>query len=345
MDALRVVAVLGVVAIHVYAAMVVDPGIQGTASWWVAVAVNAGSIWVVPVFVMVSGALLLAPGPHRDGPGAFYRKRLLRLGPAFVFWQLFYILVVRLVISRDDLAPGQILASIAAGTPYTHLYFLYLIVGLYAVAPVLEAFLRRGGQRRAVIFAACVLGGTVLTYTIASLLSAVGQEHSIVLSALTQWIPYVGYFLAGWALRDFAPRAIWLVGTIAVTAAVIAEIVWQSGTRADHPVLNTVMPLGYLGLAPALAALGVFATFHGLFARRVLRPRAQRVLAMLSDAAFGVFLVHFVIMLVVRAAFAQADAPVTGSLAVTTAIWVVVVVLSFAISLGARRVPYLRRLL
>lgn len=344
LDALRVAAVLGVVAIHVTGIMVSNPEIKGSVSWWIALAVNAGSIWVVPAFVMVSGALLLGPGPHRDGPAAFYRRRLLRLGPAFVFWPLFYIFVVRMLISGAVLTPFGVIGLLAAGTPYTHLYFLFLIVGLYAVAPVLAAFLRGGGERRARIFTGSTLAVTILTYTLAAALTTIGQPQSIVLNALTQWLPYVGYFLAGWALREFIPRGIQLAAVILLTVGLLAEIVWQSGTRTDHPTLNAVLPLSYLGLATVLASCGVFLSFQGTFAAFTLPPRARKVLVALSDAAFGVFLVHFVVLILVRMAVAELVGGVAGSLAVTAFVLVVVLVLSFAISLLARKVPYLRRL-
>ena len=76
--------------------------------------------------------------------------------------------------------------------------------GLYAVAPVLAAFLAGGGAGRAYIFAGTVLASTLLVYVIADLSSLNGAPRPIVLDALTQWVPYVGYFLAGWALRNIA---------------------------------------------------------------------------------------------------------------------------------------------
>src|SRR5690606_6813844 len=125
------VAVLGVVCIHVFGAIVTNPDRRGSAGWWVAVALDFGNVWVVPVFVMVSGALLLGGRAHANGVGAFYRTRLLRLGPAFVFWQLFYIFAIRWLVSGQEPTAGSVAALFLSGSTYTHLYFLWLIVGLY----------------------------------------------------------------------------------------------------------------------------------------------------------------------------------------------------------------------
>jgi surface polysaccharide O-acyltransferase-like enzyme len=54
LDALRITAILGVIAIQVFGGIVSNPAIRGSGTWWVATAIDVGSIWVVPVFVMAS---------------------------------------------------------------------------------------------------------------------------------------------------------------------------------------------------------------------------------------------------------------------------------------------------
>lgn len=192
LDATRILAVIGVVAIHIFGAMVTDPSIHGSPSWWTAVAIDIGFIWVVPVFVMISGALILDPRQFARGTTSFYRRRLLRLAPALVFWAIFYFVVVRTMMSGSPITTDAIASFLLDGRPYTHLYFLWLIVGLYAVAPVLYAFLRDGGQRRTVLFVGVVLAVTVITGSSSAVLAATGQPRPLTLLALTQWLPYVG---------------------------------------------------------------------------------------------------------------------------------------------------------
>src|SRR5690349_16550006 len=93
-DALRVAAIGGVVAIHVIGMFLGNRELAGTARWWLAAAVDKGAIWAVPVFVMLSGALVLAPAAHAAGPAAFYRKRFARIIPAMITWHLAYLLLV-----------------------------------------------------------------------------------------------------------------------------------------------------------------------------------------------------------------------------------------------------------
>lgn len=345
LDVLRIGAILGVIAIHVFAGIVSNPAIRGSGTWWVAAIIDIGSIWVVPVFVMVSGALLLSPRAHADGPAAFYVKRLLRLGPAFVVWQIFYIVVVRILISHEQLTVVQTIGLVVDGKAYTQLYFLWLIAGLYLIAPVLAAFLGGGGQRRALVFAGSVLLFSVAVVGLSGLSTLFGDPHPIVLNALTQWLPYVGFFLAGWALRTVVLSRGWTVAAALVTAALLAEAIWQYGTVSRPSWLQAVSPVGYYGAVVAAAALGVFVVVQSVFSRVVqLRERPARMLAELSDAAFGVFLVHFFFLTLAATLFPALEAARTDSLPVAIALWAGVAALSFAVSLAAHRVPALRRL-
>ncbi|WP_348788250.1 acyltransferase [Leifsonia sp. NPDC080035] len=345
LDVLRVTAILGVVAIHVFAAIVTNGAIRGSGTWWAATILDIGNVWVVPVFVMVSGALLLSPRQHAAGPAAFYRKRLLRLGPAFVFWQVFYLVVVRVLVQHQHLSITQTAGLVLDAKAYTHLYFLWLIVGLYVVAPVLAAFLNNGGDRRAYAFAGTVLVFTVVVVGLSGLATAYGDPHPIVLNALTQWIPYVGYFLAGWALRKLVLRPAWTVVVAVVTAGLLAELIWQFASTSAPAWLRAVSPGGYYGAAAAAASVGVFIVAQGVFARRgEPRMHASRFLTALSDAAFGVYLVHFFFLVLAVTVFPGLGVLRATSLPVAVAFWAGLVVLSFAVSLGARRIPYLRRL-
>jgi surface polysaccharide O-acyltransferase-like enzyme len=344
LDVLRIAAVAGVVAIHVFGGIVVNTGIHGTPTWWAAVIVDIGNVWVVPAFVMVSGALLLAPRSQGAGPASFYRRRLLRLGPAFVFWQLFYLVVARIWITGQHLSLREALALIADGNTYTHLYFLWLIIGLYAVAPVIYPFLAQGGRRRAMITAFVLLAVMVAAYTAAAVLTHLGIPRSIRLTAFTQWLPYVGFFVAGIALMGLkATRArILLVASVGVLALV--AIVLEFGMTAPDSIVRAVLPLGYPTLLTGVATLALFLTVQHLLGGWVPTGRRAALLRSLSDAAFGVFLIHFVIMLLIRLVFPAVIEPQRNSFWAALGIWVCVTVISFALTMGMRRLPYVRRL-
>ncbi|WP_412738075.1 acyltransferase [Krasilnikovia sp. MM14-A1259] len=339
LDALRVLAICGVVAIHVVSQYVDNPA-RGSRSWWIATAIDLGAIWTVPVFVMISGALVLAPAAHRAGPAAFYRKRFARIVPALIAWHVIYLVVVRMLLRGEHLTAKSVTKMLIDGKTYTALYFLWLIAGLYIVAPVLAAFLHAGIEKRAKIMAGVALGWTLVAFMIPELGRTIGLSRPLTLGAWTMWWPYVGYFLAGWALRRtrLGSRGI-VVASLLGLAVLIPTIRWY-GAGYPHPALRILFPVGYLGATAAVAAICLFIVALSIGARHEPGPRAATVLVRLSDASFGVFLVHLLILAVIRSA--APDLPIGTSLAAALATWAAVVVTSFAISIGAARVPYLR---
>ncbi|GAB4461904.1 MAG: hypothetical protein Kow0070_20170 [Anaerolineales bacterium] len=88
LDYLRVFAILAVITGHVIADFYGLFGKVGAAEWWLSNVLGILARSAVPVFVMVSGALLLGKS---YSIGAFYKKRALRLIPPIIFWNLVYL--------------------------------------------------------------------------------------------------------------------------------------------------------------------------------------------------------------------------------------------------------------
>ncbi|GAA2527802.1 acyltransferase [Pilimelia columellifera] len=340
LDLLRLLAICGVVAIHVIGMIVSNKDMRGTATWWAAAAIDLSFVWAVPVFVMISGALVLAPRAHASGPGAFYRKRFARILPALVAWHLIYLVGVRLMLRGENLSGETITRLFIDAKVFTALYFLWLIAGLYLIAPVLAAFLHAGGRRRAAAVAATALIWTLGASMVSGLAALIGIQRPLNLGALTISWMYVGYFVAGWALLEVTMRRRW-IGTLAAGGGLLlVGVIAQYGVRPDLRELQLLLPVSYLGLSVAVLAICVFLIGTNLGRRWSVPSRLSRALARLSDASFGVFLVHLLIYELIKKAL-----PVTAageSLPVMGTTYLVVLVLSFAVSLGAARTPYLR---
>jgi surface polysaccharide O-acyltransferase-like enzyme len=339
LDALRIAAIAGVLVIHVFGTLVSNPGWTGTRRWWIAQALDTGSIWVVPVFIMISGALVLAPRAHAAGPAAFYRKRFRRILPALIVWHLIYLLVVRIGLRGERPGAVGVTALAVDAKIWTALYFLWLIAGLYALAPVLAAFLRDGGPGRAMITAGVALSWTLLAFAISGTMALLGAPRPLFIGAWNQWWPYVGYFLAGWALHRVVLGRRGIVLAALVGAAALTEAVWQYG-HPDHDVLQALLPVTRWGGVPAVASICVLLVAVGLGPRITPSPRVARALRTLSDASFGVFLVHLLIFEAIRHWVPVVSR--ASSLPVLLAAYAVVLVSSFAVSIGASKVRYLR---
>ena len=132
LDLLRIAAA-AVVCLHVSAGVVLNP-LDTLPQWWAGNIGDAASRWSVPLFVMVSGALLLNDN-RSFTPMQFYTRRAARLLIPTIFWSALY-LAYRRFNSHTGLA--EFLEDTAKGDPYFHMWFLYMIAGLYAVTPLLR---------------------------------------------------------------------------------------------------------------------------------------------------------------------------------------------------------------
>lgn len=343
LDVLRILAILAVVSIHVNGLVLGREELRGTATWWFGLLSAKGVIWCVPVFVMISGALLLAPRAHARGAKEFYRRRLVRLLPALVFWHVFYVLVVRVWLLESPVEVDGLVVQLIDAKVYTALYFLWLILGLYAAAPVLAAFLAHGGPRRALWTAVALMGWTAAVVAAQPVASLLGSPRSASVSALDMWVSYLGLFVAGYAFRQ--PRSTglrWLwAGLVAVV--LMGVVVWQYDHAAELPWLMALLPVGYTTPLTGIASICLFVAVTDLCAR--LRPgqRVQAVLRELGQATFGVFLVHLALLAVARVTLPDLyndPAPAAKLL-----LYAAVVAGSFVVALAGRRIPVLRRVL
>ncbi|MFE4227731.1 acyltransferase [Arthrobacter sp. NPDC056886] len=341
LDILRILSICGVVAIHLFA-YVLGHSEPQSRNWWLAAGMDIPFVWVVPVFVMISGALLLAPQKQVQEPRSFYRKRAVRLLPALIVWHLVYLVGVRWLMRGEDLPPARVAQLLLDGSTFSQLYFLWLILGLYAVAPLIMSFLQGGGQRRARALAATLLAATALVYMVPGIAASLGFARPISLNIFTYWLPYVGYFVAGRALRDVKLNGRSLFAAVVVALGVAALCLWQYGHQAQAGLLNVVSPVSYLSLSVMMLAAVVFLSGKSIFSRLTPSPRTGRMLVTLSGASFGVFLVHLLVFEVIRL---NVPAVFDGrSILVAFASFAATLVISFAVSVLAARIPFLRNI-
>ena len=192
LDAARWLAAVAVVMLHGAATVVSDPAAYGSGAWLAANLYDSAARWCVPVFVMISGALLLDPERPQDAR-RFYSRRVARICAPLLFWTLFYLLWRTALDWIDD---GRLDLSfwprkLAHGEPYYHLWYLYMIVGLYLFAPLVRALAARSSRQARALWVVGILGLAILDALYRRALDAPPGFF------LTWFLPYLGYFVAG----------------------------------------------------------------------------------------------------------------------------------------------------
>jgi surface polysaccharide O-acyltransferase-like enzyme len=328
LDVARIAAIMAVIAIHNWSLL--DVLQIGTLRWWAVDAILSASRWAVPIFVMISGGLLLGPRPGED-TSTFYRRRLLRVGVPALFWIAAYF-VFRATYLHQDLTIQTIVTDLALAQPFTQMYFVYVIVGLYLVTPLLRPFTAYASRSQLSITAGALLGiwavDTVLSYAI---------DAGTRVTGLTYWVPFLGFYIAGRALNGLQlSRRTSVLMALGILVLVAGQIVTVFVLAQAGDGSWQLYSQSYWSVFVIAAAMLIYA----LSARDTPGQKRSDLLghwaSALAGATYGVFLIHEMLL------YWHARTFVTGSpaLLVTSRIptYLFALIGSFLIVLIVRRI-------
>lgn len=342
---LKVVAIAAVVSIHTAGFTAIIDGARHKRQGQLAILIDIGATFSVPIFVMVSGALLLDPARFTS-TSAFLRRRAVRLLPAVVFWHLFY-WAFRVWYMHQHVSPDDALKWTLTGNLFTALYYFWIVLGLTIVAPVLIPWIATAS--RAWLLGAGALAAAMPALTIATYKMR-GTPVVWVETPWTWWVFYLGFFLLGWGLRGIVLRGAWLVLAALAVVVIGLSLAWQWHNPGTPVILTRLNPVSYYGLGVHVYALLIFVVVQsvvrtGGLLEGLARGATARWARTLADATLGVFALHQAVMVVSwRIPWFDGRGAAISAEQLIVRIGVVLVV-TYVIVLALRRVPYVRRVL
>ena len=286
-DLLRVVAIFVVVAVHLSAMHWADVDVNSRAWFAFNLYCTAGK-WSVPIFVMISGALFLG---REVSISAILKKNVARIATVFLFWSGCYALV-DLIFRHAPLS--VVLSQFITG--HYHLWFLYMIVGLYLLIPLLRPIVQNETLTRYFLLLAFVF--TFLLPQLALFLSFVSYQASAVLHTVIMYsycffpLGFTAYFIGGYYLsrRDFSRKEeiiFYCIGVAGLLVSVFAPVALSRAQGAPSDIFYTYNSLNVLCTS---VPIFVFAKQHLNFPR--MGEKAYTFLRKMSKYSFGVYLVH-----------------------------------------------------
>lgn len=282
-DLLRAVVSFGVIMIHVSADVITEWGVLPQDWWWAANIEDSLVRGCVPVFVMVSGALLL---PIQEDFQDFFRKRLYRVMIPFIAWTLLYLLWKK-HFYEPDLGGAEALRRIAGSGVHFHLWFLYILIGLYLVTPLFRIWAAHASGRDIFYFLA-------LWLFVSSFLPRLPFRIQIPIEPAQG---FIGYFVLGHFLRQYAIEK-WIPGARALWAASL--LVCVIGTAFLSARSHAFQSLFYDNLSPNVifytASFFILAKYAGPVFEKQLPFHLRSLVLSLSKASFGIYLIHPMIL-------------------------------------------------
>lgn len=272
----------------------------------------------VPLFVMMSGVLLF---PVRLEMGEFYRKRIGRIVVPLIFWSvmlpfLYYVYLNFMVSSvSPSIAPENFTLGATLMKLYTFifnftydttpLWYLYMLIGLYFIIPILNTWMEHAKQKDIRLFLWIWGISLVLPYLkmAAPLLGYTGNYGNMGLLGECDWNIYgmfyyvsgfVGYLVLAYYLVKYPLSWSWKC-TLGITVPMF--LVGYTITSLGFVLTQKYFPGSYANLEIIwyFSGINVFMmTFPVFVIVQKLNVPSATWLSRLASLTFGIYLCHFV---------------------------------------------------
>lgn len=288
LDALRVLATFMVITLHVSATYVRGNINNINIYFTLGNFFNSFTRVCVPIFVMLSGAFLI-DNPDNQIYGCFYKKTLKNIIVPTLIWSVLYfiysiiILVIRDTIMAENINMMEYIRPFLAwikGEPFYHLWYMYMIIGLYIFTPILIKLKDRIGE--------------VKLLKLSFILIVIGMIIEVKINLIwpIKFIQYLGYFIIGYSLRrnykEKCRNPFYFIGGYIIFSLLIfaiTEIVVSQSLIQD----NKLYFYGYLTPFVCGGAICLFVAFINMKGINIY-------IGKFSENSFGIYLIHAFIL-------------------------------------------------
>ena len=336
-DLTRVIASFLVVMIHVIEHVVNNwhqypPMIQNIANVY-----DSATRMSVPLFFMLSGWLLL---PKRESLLNFYIKRFVKVFIPFLVWSGFY-LVFMCGVTLAGCSKVWISRLVFLHGTYSHLWFLYFLVGIYLVIPLLRLLVVPDG--RPLLW--YVIGLWVFFEPVLSLAEKfLDIKTNIPVPLATGFVGFVilGYLLGELRIsRGYFYSAIigWVAGTF---FTFISTYYLNKGTAEFDYFFYWYLRLNVIVSSASGFIIIRWMADHPMFSA----SHFQKIIKSLSVTSFGIYLVHPFILAVLsnQNPFVRINTDIGNPIWSIPVVTLLVFFLSFVAIFVMQKIPLLRKI-
>ena len=282
---MRVIACVGIIVLHtVFAANEYYAAKVTLSENLVSRMVENNMMWAVPAFVMVTGVLQLNPEKTLT-LRKLYGKYILRILIALVCCCIVFRIFDMIMDGEPLNAVGVLQAFVELVTAkcWGHLWYLYLLIGLYILLPFYRMIIERASEKE--------LRYLCLVYLVFVSIFPMIESFGIHIGFyISESIIYPLYLLLGYMIFYGMIRISRGAGValIAVSTIIILGMdVMKNSASIDIPSEL----FGYASPFVIFQTIGVFAV---VCSAREAEGKGSRLLETLDKCSFGIYLIHMV---------------------------------------------------
>jgi surface polysaccharide O-acyltransferase-like enzyme len=346
-DLIRTVAIILVILLH--AAIEPNPTLDlmspsGVQLWWTSNVYDSIARSAVPLFIMLTGALLLQPNKTDEPLGIFFKKRWNRIGIPVMLWGAIF-------FAWDFLVKGQtptllfVLQGVLAG-PYVHFWYVYILIGLYLITPLLRIIVAHANWRTIKYFLTIWFVGTSI-FPLLTLYSNISPQAVWFRQNVFLLVGLLGYFVLGAYVAKLTIRK------SALAIMLVLSSVWTIiGTYFLIATLGKQYSQFFLdasSFSVIIASVSLFLILSSIPTQKIETcfPRGNRVLKLISENTLPIYLFHLIVLETLQKGYLGFKISVTNinpiiEIPLVTA---VTLLICLAIIVPLKKLPYVKRII
>jgi surface polysaccharide O-acyltransferase-like enzyme len=339
-DVLRILAIVAIIFVHITEQWNVQGiNIKGIDpfNWYVLNAYNSLWRWGVDIYVMISGALFL--DPRKDQPiNKLYSKNIMRMITIILFWGFAYAAIYHPI---NEISPQNLKAFTETWLlGHFHMWFLYMIVGLYAITPLLRCITASETMTKYFLILAFIANIAIPFITDFGHLSFIKNlfnQFRIQLPLGYSFFFVLGYWLHKRPKNKYRTN----LAIISVIAGLLLTVILTE-VASQIQGKHTGVFSASISLPMLLASAGIFSLIDQVKLNGPRSFKMRKNIKLLSRATLGVYLIHIMVLSVLNHVGINAFMFGNSLFAVPFTV-IVAAIISFILSLILLKIPFFKK--
>lgn len=211
----------------------------------------------VPLFVMISGYLLL---PVRMETGSFFRRRFMRILLPFACWSIIY--AAYFTLTRGETFGHFLSAVLYIPINFSmdagHLWFVYMLLGMYLIAPVLTPWLESCSRRQLQGYLGLWAFTTLLPYIHLYFPEIWGECFWNPTPMLHHFTGFTGYFVLGYYINRYGTLPVNEALTLLVSGYLLTVAIYFHRLPSVTDISDYELCWRFCSINMAMMAYAVF---------------------------------------------------------------------------------------
>lgn len=254
-----------------------------SSSWLTASFINSSIRFCVPIFLMLSGVLLLGKNYTLK---EFLQKRMSRIVLPFLFWSTIYFFMIFPIRDTISQIGFDYFKAMKAGTCY-HLWYVYMIIGVYLFLPIINKWILQASKNEILFYLIIWLGVLMIDLP--------GVNRFFTRIDWRYFSGFLGYLILGYYLNKniTITKNRWVYAFIFVFGNLLTFTLTYITSKESGTQNKTFY--NYLTPNVIISSMSIFLLFKDCI---IKESTFTKLINIISKYSYGIYLSHVLAMII-----------------------------------------------